>query len=153
MDPMSALMIGSTVLTVGSSIYSGVQGIKAANAERGQLELEKKSAEIAALDQENERRSALERSLAAQEAAAAAMGIVNRPGTSLSRIQAYDREQNAREIRQIRLNAYMQGRGYKAASRAAKSAGVASLIGGIANAGGSLFDYGLKKYNLQTPEG
>jgi hypothetical protein len=153
MDASSAIQLGTAVVGAGASIYGAVQGAQAAAAERGQIELERQQTELQALDAENERRAELRRSMSAQAAAAAAMGIGTGPGTSFSAIQNEDRRQNEREIRQIRLNAYMAGRGYKAADRAAKSAGISSLVGGFADASGTLLNYGLQRYQLMTPDG
>ncbi len=148
---MDAVSIGFTILGgLGSLVSAGAQA-SASRKEQQQYQDQQRLNNIAALEDERARREQLNRSLAAQDAAAAAMGIDISRSPSFSNIKASDTASADREIQLIRLGAGATNRRLGILADNAGTQASASGLGGLFDFGGSLSDAYDKYSNLKKP--
>lgn len=137
MTVAEALLGGAAVVSAGASIAAGVQQARAAEIEARQYEDERRNAATAAEQDEAERRRELARTLAAQEAMRAGRGTELFSQNALNiRQQTIAAAED--DINTSRLNFLSRQRRYALGAQGARSSATGALIGGFADATGTL---------------
>lgn len=153
MDPgtLTALSIGMSILGGVGSLVKGIASSNAASAEAAQYQDQQRQAKLAADNDELVRRQDLTRSLAAQDAAGAGMGMdISRSGSFMA-LQSGDRAVADRMtlLNKAGYDSTVQRLGMQAAG--ARAASGSDLIGGLTSFGSSMFDAYDKYHQLKMP--
>ena len=151
-DPFT---IGYAILGVALSGAAAMGQASAASsaaaAQQAEYQDQAQQAQLAADEEERARREQLNRSLSAQNAAAAAMGIdISRSG-SFTAIQDYDKTALDREVLLLRTSAASTQYRFGLMSDAAGTQKTSAILGGLASFGGSLFTAYDMYSQLKTP--
>lgn len=131
------LSVVGTVVSIASKIAGAAQQADAAAAERAQFEAQQKQAEIAALQDEAQRRQELTRVLASQDAIRAGRGLDLYSPTGLA-IRTDTINQAETDIATSRLNYLTKARYYGLGAEAASTREDNALIGGFSSAAGGV---------------
>jgi hypothetical protein len=124
----------------GLQIAGGLRGYQQAQTQANFENFNARSEEIAGLQQANDARSRLLKSLAAQNAAFGASGIDVGSGSPQD-VMAQTQADGERELDTLRNQTILRSGARRQQADVLRSQGTGALIGGVAGAAGTLFDY------------
>lgn len=132
-------LIGLGVASGGSALMSGYAGMQASEFEADQMKQAAKTAEVQGEQRANEIRRQLMSTLGAQQAALASRGVALGTGGTPDVLAAEASRRFAEDLRVNRLNTLTEQSAARAGASQAKSAGQASMFGGLTQAATSGF--------------
>lgn len=128
-------MIGMAVASGGSALMSGVSGYQAGQMEADQMKSAAKDAEVQGQQRANEIRRQLMSTLGTQEAMLASRGVTLGTGGTPDTLAAEANRAFAEDLRVNRYNTLTERGAMRSNASQARTAGNASLISGISDAG------------------
>lgn len=147
MGEMLSLAAVASIASAGANVLGGLQAQAGARLQRQQYEEEARAARLAAQQEEAAKRRELNAVLSAQDALRAGRGLdlMSDTGRAIRR-ETIERAED--DILTVRLNADRAARRYGFAGAQATSQGRQAMIGGLANAGGTLGAMGMRYYGV-----
>lgn len=124
----------------GLQIVGGIRGYQQAQTQANFEQFNARTEEIAGLQAANDTRSRLLKALASQNAAFGAAGIDVGSGSPQD-VMAETQADGERELSTVRNQTVLRAGARRQQADALRSQGTSALIGGVAGAAGTLFDY------------
>ncbi len=133
----STLSTIGTILSVGGTLYQGISGMQAANANAAAIEAQRRDEAQLNAVQDQRTRQKMASQIATQRAELAARGVQLDSVTAMMLGQTAARELSF-ESQSIRTTGVARDRELSASARAARAQGASSLLRGVISAAGDL---------------
>lgn len=135
-----SLRDGLALVSGGLQLVGGLRGFQQAQTQANFEQFNARSEEIAGLQAANDARARLIKSLAAQNAAFGASGVDVGSGNPQD-VMAQTQADGERELATLANQTILRSGARRQQADALRSQGTSALIGGVAGAAGTLFDY------------